>query len=64
MMYYFLYRNIYTDELTAVQEETEEKAEKILKENGFDTDEMKIYDKFEANGYGDDLIDNYGLDVF
>lgn len=64
MDFYYIFEDVETGELFAVIAETDEEALNILYAEDFDIMIMRIYDKFVADDYGDDLIDNYGLDVF
>lgn len=64
MDFYYIFEDVETGELFAVIAETDEEALNILYTEDFDIMIMRIYDKFVADDYGDDIIDSYGLDVF
>lgn len=64
MDFYYIFEDVETGELFAVIAETDEEALNILYTEDFDIIIMRIYDKFIADDYGDDIIDSYGLDVF
>lgn len=64
MDFYYIFEDVETGELFAVIAETDEEALNILYAEDFDIMNIRIYDMFLADEYGDDLIDNYGLDVF